>query len=765
MADVYSKKLVLVDGVTPVLARITRGVEAANKAMRAMNVVLSKGVGAEAFEAADKAANATVSTVEELNRKLNNTKQSSDKVDSAIKGWKNSVGVVTGAIALLKKGFDLLMQGVAIADEFTLTSARLEMVAGGLEEAKILQQQIFESAERSRGSYEDMAASVARLGAMAGDTFSSTEEMVAFTEMLNKSFAVGGAGLQEQQSAMTQLTQAMAAGRLQGDEFGSIMENAPLVAEAIAEYMGVSKGELKELSSQGLITADIIKNAMFNSAGEINRSFESMPMTFGQIMQSIKNNALMSFQPVIERFSEFINSPGFKNFVASVNAGIAMIANAAMWLMDIIENNMPLIEGLLAGVAVVLGGQLVYSAGQAVVGFFNVAEGAKASAWQTTLAWIKSNWALLALAVVIMVMVAYWDQLGQAGQTACVIIAYGLLMIQLAMWGVSVPILVVITLVVGLAALFYFLGEHVAWILAGLVQIIVWFGVSAYNVGVGVVNFFLQAANWIGNAWSDMTWGLQMAWYYVKLFVLKVIAGLADGTQSVLNWVLGGISSIINAAVSGINWVIDALNSIPGVDISRVGEVDLRMTSNWSDSINDLMNDMEKPTRAEHTVAKQFEYKDAGAIADNASNATYDAIMSGNEVFTGFIDGLLGGNDDGLAKGGKSDDEDRLKKDGYFSASPTESIGAIEEALSGGGSLGSVGEVGKINEPVTLDEEDVKLMLDISKARTINRFSTLRPSLTAQFGDVRETADVTAIMDVLETMIQEAAATHMMVDA
>ena len=165
---------------------------------------------------------------------------------------------------------------------------------------------------------------------------------------------------------------------------------------------------------------------------------------------------------------------------------------------------------------------------------------------------------------------------------------------------------------------------------------------------------------------------------------------------------------------------------------------------------------MEKPTRAEHTVAKQYEYAEANAAADNAWNSTYYAIMTGNDWYTGFIDGILGGTD--LSKSGIGGD---FSKGNGLSGI----FGDLSSILGDGGTIGKVGEVGKINEPVTLDEEDVRLMLDISKARTINRFSTLRPSLTAQFGDVRETADVTKIMDALEEIIQTAAASHRLVDS
>ena len=160
-----------------------------------------------------------------------------------------------------------------LTDTYTNTSARLSMITDSMEEQKQLQRDIFAAANRSRGSYIEMANASAKLKMLAGDTFGSNLEAVGFSELLTKSLKVSGAGKAEQNSAFLQLTQAMTSGKLQGDEFRSVMENAPMVADAIAKYMGKSKSELKDLSSKGVITADIIKGAMFNAADEINDKF------------------------------------------------------------------------------------------------------------------------------------------------------------------------------------------------------------------------------------------------------------------------------------------------------------------------------------------------------------------------------------------------------------------------------------------------------------------------------------------------------------
>ena len=231
------------------------------------------------------------------------------------------------SLAAVKKSMDL-------TDAYTNTNARLAMITDNLEEQKALQEAIFAAADRSRGSYVEMANATAKMKMLAGDAFGSNEEALGFTELLQKSLKVSGAGTSEQQSAFLQLTQAMSAGKLQGDEFRSVMENAPMVANAIAEYMGKSKGELKEMSSQGLITADIIKGAMFEAADDINGKFAQMPMTFADVWQKIKNAGMEAFGGVFEKANAMLNSEIGQAVIQNLIGVVHMAAGAFSAVLD-----------------------------------------------------------------------------------------------------------------------------------------------------------------------------------------------------------------------------------------------------------------------------------------------------------------------------------------------------------------------------------------------------------------------------------------------
>lgn len=252
-------------------------------------------------------------------------------------------------------GFAAVKKGMDLADTYTNTNARLGMITNSLAEQRSLQNDIFAAANRARGSYTEMASAASKMRMFAGDSFGSNQEAVAFTELLTKSLKVSGAGTAEQNSAFLQISQAMAAGRLQGDEFRSVMENAPMVADAIAQYMGKSKGELKELSSQGLITADIVKNAMFQAAGDIEEKFNTMPMTFGDVGTMMLNSFLETFGGGFEKVSGMLNSSSFGQILDGWNAGLSFVSGGFNKLVDAIVAGGPIVQTFFS-VAIIMAG-------------------------------------------------------------------------------------------------------------------------------------------------------------------------------------------------------------------------------------------------------------------------------------------------------------------------------------------------------------------------------------------------------------------------
>lgn len=224
---------------------------------------------------------------------------------------------------------DMAVSAVQTTDQLTQIRARINLINDGSQSTAEIMDKIYSAANRSRGSYLDMADSVAKLNMLAKDAFSSNDEAIFFVEQLNKQFKISGASVEETTSAMYQLTQAMAAGKLQGDEFHSIMENAPMLAQSIADEMGLTVGQLKDMSSQGLITADIIKEALFSSAEETNAKFAEIPMTFQDIGTQVQNELIGAFQPAMEEISNMASSGVLNDALAGMSIAFRLVGTAA----------------------------------------------------------------------------------------------------------------------------------------------------------------------------------------------------------------------------------------------------------------------------------------------------------------------------------------------------------------------------------------------------------------------------------------------------
>lgn len=266
---------------------------------------------------------------------------------NAAKAGAAFAGAAIGIEAAGRALKDMAVSAVKTTDQLTQLRARIDLINDGSQSTAEIMDKVFSAANRSRGSFLDMADSVAKLNLLAKDAFTSNDEAIYFVEQLNKQFKIAGAGVQETTSAMYQLTQAMAAGKLQGDEFRSIMENAPMLAQSIAQEMGLSVGQLKEMSSQGLITADIIKNALFSSAEETNAKFAEIPMTFQDIGTKLQNDLIAAFQPVMEELSNMTSSDAFMSVLNELAFSFKIVAAAA-------QVSIAIIKGAFSGLGVVI---------------------------------------------------------------------------------------------------------------------------------------------------------------------------------------------------------------------------------------------------------------------------------------------------------------------------------------------------------------------------------------------------------------------------
>ena len=428
---------------------------------------------------------------------------------SANSGLMKLVGTVV-TLASAKKTMDL-------TDTYTNTAARLKMVNDGTQTQLELQDKIFASANRARGSYTDMASAVAKMNLLAGDSFGSNDEAIGFTELLQKSLKVSGAGKSEQDSAFLQLSQAMAAGKLQGDEFRSVMENAPMVANAIAKYMGKTKGELKELSSDGAITADIIKGAMFAAADDINNKFATMPMTFSDTWNKIKNAANQAFGGVFEKLNKALNSPEGQAALNNIIGLIYGAADACEVLIDAVEfvgRNLDILGPIVLGVA---GAWVVYNATAGI-------------AWLTTLknvgAMILKASADAAETAAIIALI--WAQDGfNAALAACPIT-----------WIIMDIVILIAVFYAAVAAINHFAGTSISatGLIGGAIgALVAWVS----NQLILMYNQFAIVANFVGNVFNDPVAAIKVLFYDMAITVLGYMQSIAKGIEGLINSIPG----------------------------------------------------------------------------------------------------------------------------------------------------------------------------------------------------------------------------------
>ncbi|SHI40876.1 tape measure protein [Lutispora thermophila] len=329
------------DRMTVPLRSITNALNITISSFEAMQRASSNAIDTSSIQAAREQLNKAEIAFDEIEQEIRQANQAQQQFNNDIRNGQAAasglhskfmkIAATVGAVLGVK-------QIIGLSDEITQTTARLNMINDGLQTTEQLQNMIFQSAQRSRASYADTADIVAKLGLRAGDAFASNAETIAFAENLNKMFVVAGASQQEMASASLQLTQALGSGVLRGEELNAVFEAAPNIIQTIADYLDVPIGQIRDMAAEGQITADIVKNAVLSATEEINQQFESMPMTFAQIWTMIKNEALMAFQPVLQRMNEIGNSERFNILINNLINGMVILATVAAELFDIITS-------------------------------------------------------------------------------------------------------------------------------------------------------------------------------------------------------------------------------------------------------------------------------------------------------------------------------------------------------------------------------------------------------------------------------------------
>lgn len=538
MATIRSQ-MVLNDGISGVLRRINTALNTTLNAFEQVQQASGRAVDAAQIQAARAALVQANNEVDQMAEGYRRAAEQEEVLNRGLRNGTNAagglLGKIEGIVATLAAGAGLEAL-TGLSDKLTSTTARLSFMVDDGGSVEALEQKIMASAQRSRSAYLDTASAIASMGANAGRAFGNNDELIGFMELINKSFVIGGATAEGQAAAMLQLTQAMAAGALRGEELNSILENAPGIARAIESYMGIAEGSIKKYAEEGRVTANVVKNAMFASADAINAKFESMPMTWAQIATKMQNTALAAFDPMLTRLNQVANSAQFNAVINGAINGLAMLATVATGVLDLLINGAafvvdnwswisPIVYGLVAAF-------MAYNAVALITNGINaamaLAEGVKAAALMlstgATFAQTAAQYGL------------------NAALAACPIT-----------WIVGLVIALVAVIYAACSAIAMFTGAANSGfgVICGGINVVVQFfvnlGLTIANIALGIWNSLAACAQNIGIAFSNVIAGVQ-AWFYNLLSTaLTVVAGICEALNQ-LPFVEFDYSGITSAA-------------------------------------------------------------------------------------------------------------------------------------------------------------------------------------------------------------------------
>lgn len=625
-----------------------------------------------------------------FNRSLQSGKNSADDLMNAVKG-------VVGAYLTIES-----VKGVLNAsDELVTTTARLNMMNDGLQSTDELVKMVYASAQNARGEFGAMADVVARFGNNAGDAFGSTEEVVAFANLIQKQMTIAGASTQEASNAMLQLSQALGSGVLRGDELNSIFEQAPNLIQSIATYLDVPIGKIREMAQEGQLSADVVKAAIFASADEINAKFDQMPMTWGQVWTSMQNSALMAFQPVLNKINELANNEQFMVFVENA---ISALATLAVFILDImntmselggfIADNWSIIEPIVLGAATAMG---IYAAALLIgKGIMLAMAAAQAIHTAMTSAWSVATF------------VATVQQQGlNAALAAC-------------------PITWIIAAIIALIAVIFAVCQQIAN-MTGVAN-------SGFGVICGGVNVVIQFFKNLGLTVANIALGIGNA---IAALGSNMMTAFHNAICSVQSW----FYNLLSTALTVIAGICEALNKLPFVEFDYSG-----ITSAADDYA----------AKASEAAGNKQDYKSIGD-AFNEGMSTFDTFQKGwaSDAFNAgaaWGDGVADKVSNGIKNFGKGGGN-IPGASGYDFSNMSDYAG--QTAANTGKAADAAGRAA---DSVSTTEENLKYLRDIAEQEAVNRFTTaeIKVDMGGITNNVSSDTDIDGMISNLTAGVNEA---------
>ena len=589
-----------------------------------------------------------------------------------------------------------------ISDELVQTTSRLNMMNDGVQTTAELVNMVYAAAQDARGSFGQMADVVARFGNNAKDAFSSSEEVVAFADLIQKQMTIAGASTQEAANAELQLSQALGSGVLRGDELNSIFEQAPNLIQNIADYLDVPIGKIREMAADGELSADVVKAAIFSAADDINSKFNEMPMTWGQIWQSMQNTALIAFQPVLQRLNDLANSEAFQTFIQGAIEAMATLANILLNVFDLavsigtfIGDNWSIIAPIVYGIVAALTAYIAISAIVAAInGVIAMAEGVKAAAQMMATG------------------ATFAETAAQQGLNAALM---------------ACPLTWIIMLILALIVVIFAVCNAIAK-MTGIAN-------SGFGVITGGVNVVIQFFKNLGLTVANIALGIGNA---IAALASNMMTAFHNAICSVQSW----FYNLLSTALSVIEGICSALNKLPFVEFDYSG-------------ISSAADDY--AAKASEAAGNKEDYQ---SISDafNEGFTTFDAFQDG-WASDAFNAGAAWG--DGIA-----DKVSNFSLSDVFGQTDIPNVGnytsGFNDAIANSGVGDSIGNIddntGKIKDSLDVTEEDLKYLRDIAEQEAINRFTTaeINVDMSGMQNTVNSGDDIDGFMTKLTDSVNEA---------
>ena len=589
-----------------------------------------------------------------------------------------------------------------ISDELVQTTSRLNMMNDGVQTTAELVNMVYAAAQDARGSFSQMADVVARFGNNAKDAFSSSEEVVAFADLIQKQMTIAGASTQEAANAELQLSQALGSGVLRGDELNSIFEQAPNLIQNIADYLDVPIGKIREMAADGELSADVVKAAIFSAADDINSKFNEMPMTWGQIWQSMQNTALIAFQPVLQRLNDLANSEAFQTFIQGAIEAMATLANILLNVFDLavsigtfIGDNWSIIAPIVYGIVAALTAYIAISAIVAAInGVIAMAEGVKAAAQMMATG------------------ATFAETAAQQGLNAALM---------------ACPLTWIIMLILALIVVIFAVCNAIAK-MTGIAN-------SGFGVITGGVNVVIQFFKNLGLTVANIALGIGNA---IAALASNMMTAFHNAICSVQSW----FYNLLSTALSVIEGICSALNKLPFVEFDYSG-------------ISSAADDY--AAKASEAAGNKEDYQ---SISDafNEGFTTFDAFQDG-WASDAFNAGAAWG--DGIA-----DKVSNFSLSDVFGQTDIPNVGnytsGFNDAIANSGVGDSIGNIddntGKIKDSLDVTEEDLKYLRDIAEQEAINRFTTaeINVDMSGMQNTVNSGDDIDGFMTKLTDSVNEA---------